>query len=155
MPEALKALVAAGAELNALDDRGILPLADASADATRILLGFGAPANGVPGARPPLHEAAKQGDSSRVEQLLAAGADPTSLWQKRRAIDAAFAGMRKHHSNSYEWALEHGGITYVEVVDQLVAADGAEWTDHLALRLGIHPLDARSRLLMARLYAFI
>jgi ankyrin repeat protein len=161
MPGAVTALLDAGADIEARDARNKTPLVTASPGSTRILLARGASLAGSPApspesttqrasapgptdGEPPLHAAARDADMDRIEQLLAAGADPRARWNGRRAVDSAYGGLRKNFSTYRRAQSTVGGRQYLAVIDRLIAAGGAAGIDELAGFLGMHPAQLRS-----------
>lgn len=93
--DAIQSLIDAGAELEALDNRMLSPLAVAGLDAAHILLAQGASPGGLPNGKPPLHQAVSIGDSAKTELLVAAGADVGARWNERTVMDHLYAKMRR------------------------------------------------------------
>jgi ankyrin repeat protein/predicted DNA-binding WGR domain protein len=127
--ETIRALLDAGADPAALDNRGIPPLryavANAPAEVVQLLLERGAPVERGDSAWAPLHEAAWQGKADAATLLLDAGAEIDATTADGRTPLAMAA--EKDRAELVELLLERGA-----------AIDGGRFTALMAAARGNH-----------------
>lgn len=141
--KAIEDLIAAGADVNAIDKLRNTPLSRATTANTRILLAHSANVD-LPDSVPPLYVAAFRGEAETVRLLLAAGADPRRSWQGDNAIDRAYEGLRRYGGGHNRAQSFEGGRQYLDIIEQLKAAGGARASDKIVQLLGLHPAQWRT-----------
>lgn len=141
--EAIESLIAAGADINAVDKLRNTPLSRATTANTRILLAHSAKPD-FPDSVPPLNVAAYRGDDETVRLLLAAGADPRRSWQGDNAIDRAYEGLRRYGGGHQRAESNERGRSYLHIIEQLKAVGGASVGDRIVQFVGLHPSQWRN-----------
>lgn len=130
VPECLRMLIAAGADLDARDDEGCTALAVAAAagheDLAAILRAAGASTAGVPEAE--LRKAADEGDLARVRDLIAAGADLDGPGPHGHT--ALMAAANQGHAEVVRALLEAGADPRAETDHHYCALYSAVWREH-------------------------
>jgi ankyrin repeat protein len=137
--DAIEALIAAGADINAVDKLQHTPLARATTSNSRILLAHSAMVD-QPESVPPLHVAAFRGEAETVRLLLAAGADPRRRWRGDNAMDRAYEGLQKNAGGYKRAATFERGRSYLDIIEQLDAAGGTSVGDEIVRFVGLNPL---------------
>lgn len=136
--DAIEALIAAGADINAIDKLRHTPLARATTSNSRILLAHSAIVD-LPQSVPPLHIAAFRGEAETVKLLLAAGADPRRRWHGDNAMDRAYEGLQKNAGGYKRAASFERGRSYLDIIQQLDAAGGTNVGDKIVQVVGLNP----------------